>query len=110
MSCNHHHSPQVFIHILSYFTSHIIFHCFSLFHCCLSVVLWPEEQDFPENLHCVVYVLINKRSFEPFMCLDLILECYQSFLFSDFCKWFHTDFFLSWQGCSVMNAFDEVTS
>ena len=28
-----------------------------------SIVLWPEEEDFPENLHCVVYVIINKRSF-----------------------------------------------
>ena len=33
--------------------------------------LWPEEGDFPENLHRVVYVIINKRSFEPFMCLDI---------------------------------------
>ena len=24
--------------------------------------------------HCVVYVNINKRSFESFMCLDLVLE------------------------------------
>ena len=32
--------------------------------------LWPEEGDFPENLHRVVYVLINKRSFQSFMCLD----------------------------------------
>ena len=44
------------------------------FHCCLSVVLRPEEGDFPGNLHCVVYVNINKRSFESFMCLDLVLE------------------------------------
>ena len=36
------------------------------FHCCLSVVLWPEEGDFPENMHRVVYVIINKRSFESF--------------------------------------------
>ena len=47
---------------------------FSPFHCCLSVVLWPEEGDFPENLHRVVYVIIDKRSFESFMCLDPILE------------------------------------
>ena len=45
------------------------------FHCCLSVVLWPEEGDFPETVHRVVYVTINKRSFEYFVCLDLILEC-----------------------------------
>ena len=33
--------------------------------------LWPEEGDFPENVHRVVYVIITKRSFESFMCLDL---------------------------------------
>ena len=44
---------------VSYFTSHIIFDCFEPFHCCLSLVLWPEEGDFPENLHRVVYVLIK---------------------------------------------------
>ena len=37
----------------------------------LSVFLWPEEGDFPENLHRVVYVIINKHSLESFMCLDL---------------------------------------
>ena len=42
--------------------------------CCLSVVLWPEEGDLPENLHPVVYVMINTRSFECFVCWDLILE------------------------------------
>ena len=44
--------------------------------CCVqfSVVLWPEEADFPENLHRVVYVIINRRSFESFICVDLILE------------------------------------
>ena len=47
-------------------------HHFSLpFHCCLSVVLWPEEGDFPESLHRVVYVIINKRCVESFMHLDL---------------------------------------
>ena len=51
---------------ISYFTFHIIFHCFQPFHCCLSVVLWPEEGDFPKNLHRVVCVIINKRSFESF--------------------------------------------
>ena len=40
----------------------------------LQTALWPEEGDFPENLHRLVYVIINKRSFESFMCLDLILE------------------------------------
>ena len=33
----------------------------------LSVILWPEEGDFPENLHHVVYVIINKHSFESFV-------------------------------------------
>ena len=37
--------------------------------------LWLEEGDFPENLHHAVSVIINKRSFESFMRLDLILEC-----------------------------------
>ena len=36
----------------------------------LNVVLRPEEGGFPENLHRVVPVVINKRSFESFMCLD----------------------------------------
>ena len=40
------------------------------FHCCLSVVLWPEEGDFPENLHRVVYVIVNKRSFESSVSLE----------------------------------------
>ena len=31
-----------------------------------------------------VCVRINKRSFEPFICLDLVLECQQSFLFQIF--------------------------
>ena len=35
--------------------------------------LWPEEADFRENLHRVVYVIINKRSLEYFMCLDPIV-------------------------------------
>ena len=33
--------------------------------------MWPEEGNFPENLHCVVYVIRNKHSFESFMYLDL---------------------------------------
>ena len=35
-------------------------------------MLWPEEVDLPENLHRVIRK--KKRSFESFMCLDLILE------------------------------------
>ena len=45
---------------------------FLTFHCCLSVVLWPKEKDFPEDLHPVVHVIIDKGSFESLMCLDLI--------------------------------------
>ena len=43
---------------------HLSYH-FSLFLTVslLSVVLWPEEGDFPESLHRVVYVIINERSF-----------------------------------------------
>ena len=37
-------------------------------------VLWPEEGDFPENVHRVVYVIIYKRSFESFTCLDLLSD------------------------------------
>ena len=29
------------------------FHRFSPFICCLSVVLWVDKADFPENLHTV---------------------------------------------------------
>ena len=47
-------------------------------------VLQPEEGDFSENLHPVVYAIINKHSFESFVCLDLILERWQSFLFQIF--------------------------
>ena len=47
-------------------------HCFQPFHFCFSVVLWPEEVDFPENVHRVVCFIINKRSSESFMCLDPI--------------------------------------
>ena len=36
------------------------------------IQLWPEEGAFPENLHRVVYVIMNKCSFESFMCLDLV--------------------------------------
>ena len=55
---------------------HLSYH-FSLFLTIslLFVVLWPKEGDFPENVHGVVYVIIIKRSFESFMCLDLMLQC-----------------------------------
>ena len=58
-----------------------IFHLFRPFICCLSVVLWLDEGDFPENLHTVCLCL-HKRSFEPFCVLDLVLERQQSFCFS----------------------------
>ena len=45
-----------------------------LFFVCVCVQCLPEVGDFPENLHRVVYVTINKRSFVSFMCLDLILQ------------------------------------
>ena len=49
-----------------------IFHRFYPFICCLSVLLWLDNGDFPENMHILcVRVKINKRSFEPFLCLDL---------------------------------------
>ena len=35
----------------------------------MSVVLWPEEGDLPENLYRVVCVIMNKCSFESFMIL-----------------------------------------
>ena len=53
------------------------------FHCCLSVALWPEEGDFPENVHCVVYFIINKRSFESFMCFGSYLRTLAVILVSD---------------------------
>ena len=36
--------------------------------------LGKEEWDFPQNLHCVVCFIVNKRYFESFMCVDLIFE------------------------------------
>ena len=41
---------------------------FSPFNCCLSVVLQLDKGDYPDHLQTVC-VIINKRSFEPFMCL-----------------------------------------
>ena len=46
----------------------------NVFFLCVCVQCFAEVGDFPENLHRVVYVTINKRSFESFMCLDLILQ------------------------------------
>ena len=44
---------------------------FSPFNCCLSVVLQLEKGDYPENSH-VVFCPNKRRSFEPFVCLDLV--------------------------------------
>ena len=41
------------------------------FICCLSVVLYLDKGDYPENSH-VVFCPDKLRSFEPFMCLDFI--------------------------------------
>ena len=50
-----------------YPTSH-----YSPCNCCLSVVLYPEKGAYPENSH-VVLCPNKQRSFEPRMCVDLIL-------------------------------------
>ena len=52
-------------------------HCFSLFNCCLSVVLWLDEGDYPRNWY-VVFCPNKQLYFEPFVCLDLVLEPRQS--------------------------------
>ena len=39
----------------------------------------------PKTCRSCFCVTINKHSFESFMCLDLVLECYQTFLFQIFC-------------------------
>ena len=64
--------------------SHLIFRRFHPFNCCLSVVLSLDEGYYPENLQIVcvcviidtqsanfanVNVIIDKNSFESFMCL-----------------------------------------
>ena len=47
-------------------TLHLIFHHFSQFNCCLSVVLQPDEGDHPQNSH-VVFCPNKQHYFEPFM-------------------------------------------
>ena len=60
---------------------HLICH-FSPFNCCLSVSLQLDKEDYPENVHVVFCPNTNRScSFEPYICLDLVLECQQSFLF-----------------------------
>ena len=63
-STEHNNEKDKLLHLSYHFS------LFLTFHCCLSVVSWPEEGDSPEISHRIVYVLINKRSFESFMCLD----------------------------------------
>ena len=47
---------------------------FSLFNCCLLVVLQLDYGDYPKNLRVVICP--NKEGcFEPFMCFDLISYC-----------------------------------
>ena len=56
---------------------------FSPLNCCLSVVLYLDKGDYPNN-SCVVVCSNNQRSFEHFKCLDLVLERQQLFLFQIF--------------------------
>ena len=44
---------------------------FSLFDCCLSVVLSLDKGDYLENMQ-VVFCPNKQHSFKPFMCSDLI--------------------------------------
>ena len=58
---------------ISYFVSHLIFHRFYPFNCCLSVLLELDKGDYPENMQIVcVYVIINKYSFEAFYVFDSV--------------------------------------
>ena len=56
------------LQILFYITVTLFF---SPFTCCFSV---GERGNYPENSH-VVFLPNKQRSFEPFICLDLVLEC-----------------------------------
>ena len=94
---------------------HLIFCRFSPFNCCLGVVLSLDKGNYPENWHSVfcpssssssnniqdkcliitdiygvwengcVAGITQKRSFELFICLDLVLERLQPFLFQFLC-------------------------
>ena len=49
----------------------------ALFKCCweLGVILWLDKGDCYENVHIYcVRVKINKRSFEPFLCVDFVWD------------------------------------
>ena len=62
-----------------YFFSYLIFNC------CLSVISPPKLLCVSVKINKLcVCVKINKHSFEPFVCLDLVSECQQSFLFQIF--------------------------
>ena len=52
---------------------HLIFHRFSPFNCSLSVVRQLDQGDHPENSR-VVFSPYKQRSFELFMCLDLVVN------------------------------------
>ena len=59
------------------------FHRFSPFNCCLSVVLWLDKGDYPENSH-VVFYLNKQRSFKTFMfgsCFRVLAVILVSVLF-----------------------------
>ena len=45
---------------------------FLLYNCCVSVVLWLDKEDYPENSN-VVFCPNEQRSFEPFMLLGLVV-------------------------------------
>ena len=53
------------------------------FNCYFNVVLQLNKGDYPKNLH-VVFCPNKQRYFEPFMHLDFVLVCLQSFLFQIF--------------------------
>ena len=63
--------------LICFWLSYVVFlssawktvHCFSLFNCCLSVVLQLDKGHYPENLQ-VVFCPNKQHSFEPFTCLD----------------------------------------
>ena len=66
---------------LLYISFSIVFHRLI---CCLSVVLYFDKGDCPENVH-VVFCPDKQRSFECFMCLKcFVLSCNNHRLFEPF--------------------------
>ena len=57
----------------SYFASYLIFRHFSRFNCFVSFCSLTKGIT-PKNCRLCVGVLINKRSLDPFVCLDLVLN------------------------------------